>query len=161
MKAQCEECSGSGECPIYDCDSGVLDFGEGDNCDDCGGSGLCADCNGEGTIEVSLPPVCNKVCNDCPWWRTSTPGWLGPMTAEEWIELARSDDPIACHQTIKVEEGQEAGDWNHPMMRQCAGAAIFRANICKSPRSPEVARLPSDREAIFATPAEFLAHHSR
>ena len=101
-----------------------------------------------------LPEVRPNPCKECPWRRKSLPGWLGPMDAAEWTELAMSDEPIACHITIK-----EDGDWDGTL--QCAGAARFRANICKSPRDPEVARGPVDRATIFGRPDEFLNHHQR
>jgi hypothetical protein len=39
------------------------------------------------------PPAVPEPCNDCPWRRNATPGWLGPHTAEEWIKQAHSDTP--------------------------------------------------------------------
>lgn len=98
-----------------------------------------------------LPPAVASPCNDCPWRRQAVRGWLGPLTAEEWIELVGSDSPIACHQTIVQD-----GDWEGAS--QCAGAASFRANICKLPRDPQVAHGPR-RDDVFATRTEFLEHH--
>lgn len=42
---------------------------------------------------------------------------------------------------------------------QCAGLAIYRANVCKSPRDPNAIKLPADREKVFATPMEFRMQH--
>lgn len=47
-----------------------------------------------------------------------------------------------------------------PKAKQCVGAAIFRSNICKSPRDPAVLTLPKDTVSIFSWPPEFLDHHS-
>ena len=45
---------------------------------------------------------------------------------------------------------------------QCAGAAIFRANVGADARMPDgVHRLPADTSLVFATPAELIAHHNR
>lgn len=110
---------------------------------------------------MSLPEVTAKPCNDCPWRRNSLPGWLGPFNAGEWLLLAHGEAAIACHLTIADSDEDGNGDWNQPGMRQCAGAAIFRANICKSPRNPEIARLPQDRENVFSWNDEFIAHHER
>jgi hypothetical protein len=85
-------------------------------------------------------------CTDCPWARKSLVGWLGPNDAEEWVQIAHSDAKVPCH----VIDNQ-----------QCAGIAIYRKNVCKTPRDPEVLRLPADRETVFATPAEFKAHHEK
>lgn len=87
-----------------------------------------------------------KPCSDCPWRRDSIKGWLGGMTPEEWLDAIHGmgDTFIDCH-TI-----------NGP---QCAGAAIYRANISKLPRNPMILQLPKDKESVFSTPMEFLKHH--
>lgn len=81
------------------------------------------------------------------------------MPAEDWIELAHSDEPIACHTTIAVESGE--GDWSDPKIRQCTGAAIYRRNNAKRVRNPEDASnfVEADRDTVFANRVEFLAHH--
>jgi hypothetical protein len=91
-------------------------------------------------------------CDECPWLRDSLPGFLGPHDPATWRSLAHSDQPIACHKTIK-QEGSMAGTL------QCAGAAIYRGNVCKSPRDPEVARAKPDHDLVFSTPWEFIGHH--
>lgn len=101
----------------------------------------------------NLPEATVRPCNECPWLRTSVPGYLGPSSAEEWIEMAHGETPIACHMTIE-HDGQ---DWSE--LRQCAGAAIFRANVCKTPRHPMVARAKPNTEAVFSWNDEFLEHH--
>jgi hypothetical protein len=109
---------------------------------------------------MSLPGACSKPCNDCPWRKTSARGWLGPMPAADWIRLASSDEPIACHATIDADENGD-GDWSNPRMRQCKGAAIYRRNTGKSPRNADDARHSSepDREHIFTSPKDFMEHH--
>lgn len=104
-----------------------------------------------------LPKATKQPCNDCPWRRKSAPGWLGPLTAEEWRALAHSDEPIACHVTIEVEDSWTAGN-----VRQCAGAAQYRRNIAKRPRDEQIAVAPEvDRDTVFGVPSEFIAHHTR
>ena len=66
------------------------------------------------------------------------------MTVEEWIQAVRGDGIIECHTTDK----------------QCAGSAIFRANICKVPRSDAPLRLPRNAVTVFANLLEFRAHHA-
>lgn len=87
-----------------------------------------------------------KPCSDCPFRRDALAGWLGGQTPEHFMRLAMSDSPEPCHATIGP---------------QCAGIAIFRANICKVPRDPEVLQLPRDKEAVFAWPNEFIEHHTK
>jgi hypothetical protein len=68
--------------------------------------------------------------------------------------MAHSGGPIACHKTIRVDE-----DWEQPNLRQCAGAATFRANAAISGRSSDVAIGPVDPEHVFTRSSDFLEHH--
>lgn len=86
-----------------------------------------------------------RPCSDCPWARTALHGWLGNGTSEEWVHIAHRDDRVDCHVIVNM---------------QCAGLAVYRANVCKSPRDPKILKLAPDRERVFATPFEFLEHHS-
>lgn len=101
---------------------------------------------------MKLPPPTSSPCNACPWRREAAPGWLGPYDAQQWVSLAGSDQPIACHKTILRD-----GDWDGA--KQCAGAAAYRANSFKSPRDPEVACGPK-RDDVFKTSTEFMEHHT-
>lgn len=96
-----------------------------------------------------------KACKECPWRRDSEPGHLGPYDARTWILAIHSDQPIACHETIKSSEQ----DWSE--LKQCRGSAIYRANVYKSPRNPAVVVGPSDTETVFADDREFLEHHEQ
>lgn len=100
-----------------------------------------------------LPEPTVRPCTECPWLRSSTPGHLGPYTAEEWTELAHQDGPIACHMTI------EGNDQEWTELRQCMGSAIFRANVHKTPRHPKVAVSEPDTALVFAWDDEMIAHH--
>lgn len=85
-----------------------------------------------------------RPCADCPWSRKSLNGWLGALTPEEWVQVAHGETKIDCH----TKKGA-----------QCAGSAIYRSNVCKSPRDPKVIRLEKNTSLVFASPSEFLAHH--
>lgn len=98
----------------------------------------------------NLPEATKVPCNECPWRRDSWAGHLGPFEPAEWLAIVQSDEAIACHKTI-----EEEGNWDTPRIRQCAGAASYRANSFKSPRDPAVACGPTNPE-VFARPAEFL-----
>lgn len=106
------------------------------------------------------PPPTPQPCSDCPWRRNATAGWLGPHDAFEWLNIVHGDSPIACHQTITETNDEGTGDWEHPAIRQCRGAAIYRENRCKSPRNPNVATGPVDKERVFARDEEFVEHHT-
>jgi len=85
-------------------------------------------------------------CSDCPLRRDSLSGWLGGTgTPDDWVACLHSDARMDCH----VLRGA-----------QCAGAAIYRANVYKSPRDKTVLRLAPNREQVFSSPGEFVTHHS-
>ena len=90
-------------------------------------------------------------CSDCPWARKSVKGWLGMIPAEEWIALAHGEGSADCHGTKQPDDEP----WN------CAGLAIYRANVCKSLRDLTAMRLPANRITVFASRTEFLSHHLR
>lgn len=87
-----------------------------------------------------------KPCSDCPFARASVSGWLGGLTPDQTLAQAHGEARIDCH----VFTGP-----------QCAGAAIYRANMAKRPRDPELLTLPPDRETVFSTFLEFQKHHTR
>lgn len=85
-----------------------------------------------------------KPCSDCPWSRNSVPGWLAQSTPIEWLEYAHGETLLECHTLIP---------------QQCAGAAIYRANVCKVPRDKTQLQLPADEIRVFANQQEFYDHH--
>ncbi len=85
-----------------------------------------------------------RPCSDCPWTRRSMPGWLGSLTIEDWIAAAHGESHVECHTLIGA---------------QCAGIAIYRANVYKRVRDPMAMHLPADRVAIFESPIAFATHH--
>lgn len=84
-------------------------------------------------------------CSDCPMTRDALPGWLGGATPQEYRLLAHSDTVVPCHVILN---------------QQCAGMAIYRANVVKRCDPPNLV-LPCDKVKVFATPMEFLEHHEK
>lgn len=82
-------------------------------------------------------------CSDCPMRRDSLPGWLGGDNPDRYVKMLHGDSVVPCH----VIDNQ-----------QCAGVAIYRANVIKRCDPPNL-RLPKDPIAVFAWPSEFLDHH--
>ena len=95
----------------------------------------------EGTVAVTQH---TNPCSDCPFRRDSLPGWLGGSDATTFVRAAHSDARMDCHVLLGA---------------QCVGAAVYRANVCKSSRDPHTLTATRDRARVFASPAEFLAHH--
>lgn len=84
-------------------------------------------------------------CSDCPFARRALRGWLGALSAEDWLRLAHGEGTSECHVHIGV---------------QCAGLAIYRANVGKLPRTPAALALPANRKLVFSSREEFLRHHA-
>lgn len=84
-----------------------------------------------------------KACSDCPLRRDALNGWLGGSTPEQYARLCHSEAVVECH----VHAGS-----------RCAGLAIYRKNVAQ--RQLAEHELPADRECIFGSRAEFLAHHN-
>lgn len=97
---------------------------------------------------TSHPKQHTAPCADCPWARKSIKGWIGPNSIATWIRAVHSDQRINCH--TRVDGAGEP--W------QCAGAAIHRANVCKSPRDPTVLQLKPNSKLVFSW-GEFENHH--
>jgi len=92
----------------------------------------------------ATPAQHRRPCSDCPFRRDSLAGWLGGSTPGEYAAAAHADGRIFCHALTS---------W------QCAGAAIYRANVAKRSRLKEALELPRDPVAVFGTRKEFLDHH--
>lgn len=85
-------------------------------------------------------------CGDCPWRRDALPGWLGSLSADDWLRAAHGEATADCHTLTGA---------------QCAGLATYRANVCKRPRNPAALQLGPDRDTVFAGPAEFRDYHHK
>lgn len=83
-------------------------------------------------------------CSDCPFRRDSLRGWLGGAPPDFYIDMAHGESTYPCHVIVN---------------QQCAGMAVYRANVRKDPRYIGALRLPADKAKCFATPLEFLEHH--
>lgn len=89
-----------------------------------------------------------KPCEDCPFRKTATAGWLAGQTPADYCSMAHGDGVIECH--TKLLDGEPV---------QCAGAAIYRANVAKRCDPPNL-KLPKSG-TVFLSPIEFIQHHAR
>jgi hypothetical protein len=104
----------------------------------------------------------DKPCARCPFLRKALPGYLGDDTPENFMATTMSDYPMPCHLTINYTDSEWKEKWeNGEAGEQCAGAAIFFANMNKISRDSKRLRKAKDPMKVFANPIEFLAHHNK
>ncbi len=98
-----------------------------------------------------------RPCDTCPFARTTAPKTLGGSSPETFVGQANGKFIIPCHCHIDYSDP----DWRLNSVTnasQCAGAAIFRANLVIQ-QDGGLVKLPKDTETVFASFAEFHAHH--
>lgn len=103
-----------------------------------------------------------RPCNECVFRRSSpaefqTPGTLGGSPATVYIGQTQGNFMIPCHKLCDFTDP----NWRDKAFEtgQCAGAAIYRANLGITPPDP-ISKLPANHEEVFSSHAEFMAHHT-
>lgn len=103
-----------------------------------------------------------RPCNECAFRRSSpadfqVPGTLGGSPPTVYIGQTQGNFMIPCHKLCDFKDP----NWRDKAFEtgQCAGAAVYRANLGLTPPEP-INTLPADHEAVFSSHAEFLAHHT-
>ncbi len=99
-------------------------------------------------------------CADCPFRRTVEAGALGGSPSHVYVGQVEAGFVIPCHSSIDYDDP----DWKAKASRpggvsQCAGAAIFRANIEREKENRGLIKLPKDTDNVFASYREFVSHH--
>lgn len=96
-----------------------------------------------------------KPCRECPFTRSIAPGFTGGADPAVFVGQAVGPFLLPCHMDTRYAEERHS-----PELVQCAGAAIYRANIGAADRLPgAMLRCSPDPAAVFTSPAELLAHH--
>lgn len=96
-----------------------------------------------------------KPCDECPFRRDIEPGFLGGSPAGVYVGRTLGPFILNCHKAPGYRLNPR-----DPNGLQCAGGAIFRANIGVAEIMPgAILTLEPDAEIVFTSAAEFLAHH--
>lgn len=97
-----------------------------------------------------------RPCNECPYSKTVTPGALGGSDPSVYVGQGHGPFWLPCHKNVDFKDPNWKQDTE---VQQCAGAAIYRANVGRDIVMPgSLHKLPAD-ESVFQSPAELLAHH--
>ena len=97
-----------------------------------------------------------KPCNECPFSKTIEPGFTGGSDPSVYIGQGHGSFWLPCHKDCDFDDP----DWKKDTsVQQCAGAAIYRANIERDHLMPKMLhRLPKS-DLAFESPEELYAHH--
>jgi hypothetical protein len=107
-------------------------------------------------MSQSLP---TRPCKECPFARACESGKLGGATPTKFVGQAHGPFVLSCHSDGEYDQSTALAKWD--TLAPCAGAAIYRANTGRAELMPEaIYSLPEDRETVFSSAAEFLAHHT-
>lgn len=97
-----------------------------------------------------------RPCHECPFRRDVKPGTLGGSPVTTFVGQSIGPFVLNCH----LADGYTAKPEDALSTPQCAGAAIYRANLgVELPR--QIHTLPADDQVVFASHAEFVAHHEQ
>lgn len=110
--------------------------------------------------EAKVKKCVNEPCPECPFNRKVKPGTLGGSPVQVYAGQINGPFVLACHMHVNFDDPNWRAELNYTNTPQCAGAAIFRANLGVSHRMPAaLPRLPANHEQVFSTMSEFVEHH--
>ena len=97
----------------------------------------------EGSRQFSL----RHPCGECPFSRQCTPGGTGGADPTVYVGQAQGAFWLPCH--MDKDYNKESALDNAGMIAQCAGAAVYRANVGIDARIPSaLLHLPEDHFTV-------------
>lgn len=100
-----------------------------------------------------------KPCKECPFRKDNVLTGPNPGGSPPEVYVGQSQGPfwLPCH----MEKAYDGKDTDPHAVSQCAGAAIYRANLGLIDRMPaQILRLPEDKESVFTSHVEFMSHYT-
>lgn len=97
-------------------------------------------------------------CKECPFRRTSAPGYLGASNPMEFLETSETGQKMPCHMTIDYEDKFAVLQDQIDESPHCVGRAMHFANRAKLGSCVPNMYKNAD---VFNRPQEFLDHHMR
>lgn len=99
------------------------------------------------------PKYCKKPCNQCPFLKTSTEGWLGGFSPELTYIGAVGEDDFICHKTREDDKEKKL----------CAGRLLFASKLFRRKELDDLVEIvvkknPGYKNKILGA-KEFLEHH--
>lgn len=100
-----------------------------------------------------------KPCKECPFRRDNSLTGDSPGGSPPEVYVGQSQGPfwLPCH----MEKEYDGKQTDPQKVSQCAGAAIYRANLGLAEKMPaQLLRLPEDKESVFSSHVEFMSHYT-
>lgn len=106
-----------------------------------------------------------KPCSECPFTKTSLPGWLSDYTVQDFLNFVQFDVPFPCHMVTPPAgvKASECGDLiQKGELQLCRGYAEMMKKSCKMPRPIWMNQLLQTLEIHDGAmnTQEFIQHHS-
>lgn len=99
-----------------------------------------------------------RPCRECPFRRDPHPAAYGQADPLALVGQAFAPFVLPCH----TDPNYAGKGTDCSGVQQCAGAAIFRANVgVPVPPAGPIHTLPADPGGVYATPAELVAGYGR
>lgn len=99
-----------------------------------------------------------KPCKECPFKKENILTGPNPGGAAPTVYIGQAMGPfwLPCH----MDKNYKDKNTDPNEVSPCAGAAIFRSNIDVAKyMPPALYKLPEDKEDVFGSKEEFLAHY--
>ena len=99
----------------------------------------------------------NKACGGCPFKRVNNNSKPHPGGSHPAVYLGQARGPfwLPCH----ADKNYDSKNSDPATVKQCAGAAIFRANCQTETKLKGLLKLPADKERVFSNEAEFMDYY--
>jgi len=93
---------------------------------------------------------CKNPCPECPYRKSSTPGYLGGNDPKEYAKALHLDTVVPCHMRSEYDE-----DGTVDVVAVCPGHLMAQKRVCKRTEHPE-AKAAWDQKAYEANRDDIL-----
>ena len=97
-------------------------------------------------------------CGACPYSKSVIPGATGGSDPEVYVSQGHGPFWLPCHKTCDFSDPSWKENYQ---AQQCAGAAIYRANIERDSLMPAMMHKLPKNDKVFGSPGELYAHHKQ
>ncbi len=78
-----------------------------------------------------MKTICKQVCNDCPFGKKSTKGWLGPYSVKEIQDAIQFEYLFGCHKQLGDDPSENRKKIESGEINMCRGFMLSAEKSCK------------------------------